>query len=314
MNNRIAKFDDLVPSSLPFVEGKLEGHKNRKNFSIVGPGVAEDSKQFVKISMSHGYNLGAVIAEPKNGSGLHSHTTAEVFLIYSGKWRFYWGSEGKDEIILNAGDIISMPTNMFRAFENVGKEEGLIFVVLGEDDPGTVTWVPKILRKAKETGMALLDDNSLIDLSVKKIPEGKKILEPISNDELKKFNNYKVNDLKKYILKFENRSTYENNLGNGINLIQVLGEKFLDKSITPVINQDTGFNLTILKAKKGILKDLIFDKPSILFSQKGLWNIEIQNSTIKLNSKDTFSIPINTKFNISIDENENSYLNCVNKL
>ena len=314
MNNRIAKFDDLVPSSLPFVEGKLEGHKNRKNFSIVGPGVAEDSKQFVKISMSHGYNLGAVIAEPKNGSGLHSHTTAEVFLIYSGKWRFYWGSEGKDEIILNAGDIISMPTNMFRAFENVGKEEGLIFVVLGEDDPGTVTWVPKILRKAKETGMALLDDNSLIDLSVKKIPEGKKILEPISNDELKKFNNYKVNDLKKYILKFENRSTYENNLANGINLIQVLGKQFLDKNLTPVINQDTGFNLSILKAKKGILKDLIFDKPSILFSQKGLWNIQIQNSTIKLNSKDTFSIPINTKFNISIDENENSYLNCVSQI
>jgi quercetin dioxygenase-like cupin family protein len=314
MNNRIAKFDDLVPSSLPFVEGKLEGHKNRKNFSIVGPGVAEDSKQFVKISMSHGYNLGAVIAEPKNGSGLHSHTTAEVFLIYSGKWRFYWGSEGKDEIILNAGDIISMPTNMFRAFENVGKEEGLIFVVLGEDDPGTVTWVPKILRKAKETGMALLDDNSLIDLSVKKIPEGKKILEPISNDELKKFNNYKVNDLKKYILKFENRSTYENNLGNGINLIQVLGKQFLDKNLTPVINQDTGFNLSILKAKKGILKDLIFDKPTILFSQKGLWNIQIQNSTIKLNSKDTFSIPINTKFNISIDENENSYLNCVSQI
>ena len=276
MNNRIAKFDDLVPSSLPFVEGKLEGHKNRKNFSIVGPGVAEDSKQFVKISMSHGYNLGAVIAEPKNGSGLHSHTTAEVFLIYSGKWRFYWGSEGKDEIILNAGDIISMPTNMFRAFENVGKEEGLIFVVLGEDDPGTVTWVPKILRKAKETGMALLDDNSLIDLSVKKIPEGKKILEPISNDELKKFNNYKVNDLKKYILKFENRSTYENNLGNGINLIQVLGKQFLEKNLTPVINQDTGFNLSILKAKKGILKDLIFEKPTILFSQKGLWNIQIQ--------------------------------------
>ena len=107
---------------------------------------------------------------------------------------------------------------------------------------------------------------------------------------------------------------YENNLGNGINLIQVLGKQFLDKSLTPVINQDAGFNLSILKAKKGILKDLIFNKPTILFSQKGLWNIEIQNSTIKLNSKDTFSIPINTKLNISIDENENSYLNCVSQI
>tara|TARA_B100001996_G_scaffold94940_1_gene71095 strand:+ start:19 stop:963 length:945 start_codon:yes stop_codon:yes gene_type:complete len=314
MNNRIAKFDDLVPSSLPFVEGKLEGHKERKNFSIVGPGVAEDSKQFIKISMAHGYNLGAVIAKPKNGSGLHSHTTAEVFLIYSGSWRFYWGAQGKEEIILKAGDIISMPTNMFRAFENVGKEEGLIFVVLGGDDPGIITWVPNVLKKAKETGMALLDDNSLIDLTTNKIPEGKKLLEPISNDELKKFNNYTSNELKKFISKFEKRSKYENNLDNGISLIQMLGKQFMDKSFTPVINQDTGFNLSILRAKKGSLNDLIFNKPTILFSQKGLWNIQIQNSNIRLNSKDTFSVPIDTKFNISIDENEDAYLNCVSQI
>ena len=314
MNNRIAKFDDLVPSSLPFVEGKLEGHKERKNFSIVGPGVAEDSKQFIKISMAHGYNLGAVIAKPKNGSGLHSHTTAEVFLIYSGSWRFYWGAQGKEEIILKAGDIISMPTNMFRAFENVGKEEGLIFVVLGGDDPGIITWVPNVLKKAKETGMALLEDNSLIDLTTNKIPEGKKLLEPISNDELKKFNNYTLNELKKFISKFEKRSKYENNLDNGISLIQMLGRQFMDKSFTPVINQDTGFNLSILRAKKGSLNDLIFNKPTILFSQKGLWNIQIQNSNIRLNSKDTFSVPIDTKINISIDENEDAYLNCVSQI
>ena len=264
--------------------------------------------------MAHGYNLGAVIAKPQNGSGLHSHTTAEVFLIYSGSWRFYWGAEGKDEIVLNAGDIISMPTNMFRAFKNVGKEDGLIFVVLGGDDPGIITWVPDVLMKAKKSGMALLDDNSLIDLSENKIPEGKKILEPISNDEIKKFDNYKLNDLKKFVSKFENRSIYENNLGNGIDLIQILGKQFVDKSFTPVIDQNTGFNLSILKAKKGSLKDLIFNKPTILFSQKGSWNIEIQNSNIKLNLKDTFSIPINTKLNISIDGNEDSYLNCVSKI
>ena len=266
------------------------------------------------ISMAHGYNLGAVIAKPQNGSGLHSHTTAEVFLIYSGSWRFYWGAEGKDEIVLNAGDIISMPTNMFRAFKNVGKEDGLIFVVLGGDDPGIITWVPDVLMKAKKSGMALLDDNSLIDLSENKMPEGKKILEPISNDEIKKFDNYKLNDLKKFVSKFENRSIYENNLGNGIDLIQILGKQFVDKSFTPVIDQNTGFNLSILKAKKGSLKDLIFNKPTILFSQKGSWNIEIQNSNIKLNLKDTFSIPINTKLNISIDGNEDSYLNCVSKI
>ena len=150
MIERIAKFNELIPSTLPFVEGRLEGHKERKNYSIVGPGVAEDSEQSVKISKAHGYNLGAVSANPKNGSGLHSHTTAEVFLIYSGKWRFYWGANGKNEIILGKGDIISMPTNMFRGFENAGDEEGLIFVVLGNDDPGIITWVQKFLLTQKK--------------------------------------------------------------------------------------------------------------------------------------------------------------------
>ena len=112
MNNRIAKFEDLIPSTLPFVEGKLEGHKDRKNYSIVGPGVAEDTGQSVKIAMPHSFNLGAVSAMPKNGSGLHSHTTAEVFLIYSGKWKFYWGANGKDQTILSAGDIISPALNI----------------------------------------------------------------------------------------------------------------------------------------------------------------------------------------------------------
>ena len=205
MNNRLAKFEDLGPSTLPFVEGKLEGHKERKNYSIVGPGVAEDSKQFVKIPMPHSFNLGAVSAMPKNGSGLHSHTTAEVFIIYSGKWKFYWGAEGKDETILSAGDIISMPTNMFRAFENAGDEEGLIFVVLGGDDPGIITWVPSVLEKAKQTGMALLNDNSLIDLSINDIPKNKSLLEPISSEEIKKFDNYKLNELEKYICKFSDR-------------------------------------------------------------------------------------------------------------
>ena len=195
MINRLAKFNDLIPSSLPFVEGRLEGHRELKNYTIIGRGVAEDSRQSVKIQSLHGYNLGAVSAMPKNGSGLHSHTTAEVFIIYSGKWRFYWGADGKNETILNKGDIISMPTNMFRAFENYGDEESLMFVVLGGDDPGIITWVPEILNRAKETGMALLDDNSLIDLRKNEIPNGRKIIEPISLSELDKFDNYLPTEL-----------------------------------------------------------------------------------------------------------------------
>jgi Cupin domain. len=292
----------------------LEGHKERKNYSIVGPGVAEDSKQFVKIAMPHSFNLGAVSALPKNGSSLHSHTTAEVFIIYSGKWRFYWGAEGKDEIILGSGDIISMPTNMFRGFENAGNQEGLIFVVLGGDDPGIITWVPSVLEKAKQTGMALLNDNSLIDLSKNDIPKNKSLLEPISSEEIKKFDNYKLNELEKFICKFSDRINYENRINENFDLIQVLGNSFQDKKFNPVINQNTGFNLSILKAKRGKLENLKFSKPAIMFSQKGNWQINIDDFEIKLNYKDTISIPINTKSSIEVNENEEKFINCVTQI
>ena len=313
MTERIARFNELTPSTLPFVEGRIEGHKERKNYSIVGPGVAEDSQQSVKISEPHGYNLGAVSANPKNGSGLHSHTTAEVFLIYSGNWRFYWGADGRNEIILSKGDIISMPTNMFRGFENAGKEEGLIFVVLGNDDPGIITWVPNVLIKAKETGLALLDDNSLVDLKESEIPPNRKLLEPITNEMLQKFDNYQIHEIEKFICRFKNQTNHEIDLHNGIKLIQVIGSDFSTNKYDHLINHNTGFNLSILKAKKGLIEDLIFDKPTILFSQKGTWKVKIEKDEFNINSKDTFSLPLNTKVSISIDNNEECFLNCVSK-
>ena len=313
MTERIARFNELTPSTLPFVEGRIEGHKERKNYSIVGPGVAEDSQQSVKISKPHGYNLGAVSANPKNGSGLHSHTTAEVFLIYSGSWRFYWGADGANEIILGKGDIISMPTNMFRGFENAGDEEGLIFVVLGNDDPGIITWVPDVLIKARETGLALLDDNSLIDLKENKVPSNRKLLEPITKETLQRFDDYEINEIENFICKYKNQINHEINLNNGIKLIQVIGNSFSNKNYKAIIDHDTGFNLSILKSKQGLIEDLVFDKPTILFSQKGNWKVKIEEDEFNISSKDTFSLPLNTKVSVSIDNNEDCFLNCVSK-
>ena len=314
MNLKLAKFSDLVPSKLPFVEGKLEGHKNRKNYSIVGPGVAEDISQSIKISTPHSFNLGAVSAMPRNGSGLHSHTTAEVFIIFSGKWRFYWGNEGKDETILGAGDIISMPTNMFRGFENAGDQEGTMFVVLGGDDPGIITWLPSVLEKAKTTGMALLNDNTLIDLSKNNIPKDKTLLSPISSEEIKKFDNYNLSEIEKFICKFSKRTNHEVKLNENFKITQIIGNHFQNKTFSPIINQNTGFNLSILKSKKGKINNLKFSKPTVMFSQIGSWQIQIDDFEVNLNAKDTISIPINSNINVSIDNEHESLLNCVTQI
>ena len=55
-------------------------------------------------------------------------------------------------------------------------------------------------------------------------------------------------------------------------------------------------------------------KIQILFSQKGLWTLEIGNDVFKINSKDTFSVPLNTKINISVEYTQDCYLNCVSKI
>ena len=165
ITTRLAKFEDLVPSTIPFVEGKLKGHQDRKNYSVIGPGVSEDAKQNVKIAEAHGFNIGAVSAAPMNGSGLHSHTTAEVFIIHSGAWRFYWGVDGTEgEVILYKGDVASFPTNMFRGFENIGTDYSMIMAILGGDDAGGgVVWAPQVIEEAKEHGLILGENGVLYD-------------------------------------------------------------------------------------------------------------------------------------------------------
>ena len=92
-----------------------------------------------------------------------------------------------------------------------------------------------------------------------------------------------------------------------------IGNNFSNKTYKPLVGHNTGFNLSILKAKKGLIQNLIFNKPTVLFSQKGNWVIKIEEEVFNINSKDTFSIPLNTKITISVNNSEDCFLNCVSK-
>lgn len=302
IDSRLAKFSELVPSKIPFVEGKLKGHQDRLNYSIVGPGVSEDSKQNVKIAEAHGFNIGAVSAAPMNGSGLHSHTTAEVFLIFSGSWRFYWGSDGKEgEVILHKGDVASFPTNMFRGFQNVSNEQALMFVVLGENDPGVITWTPSLLKKAKDTGMVLLDDNSLIDLDKNQIPDGKKIIEPLKDNELEQFDHYTSEEIEQYVVRKndENKLIEDDNHFNSNSIINYLDDfNIHEKIISPHINHKTGFGLTLLKGDKAHIHSYSLEDSEVFLCLDGEWEVSCDDHKIILGSRDAFSPPKNSQRSI----------------
>ena len=68
------------------------------------------------------------------------------------------------------GDIINIPTGIFRGFENVGVDYGMIMAVLGGDDAGGgVIWAPQVIEEAKEHGLILSNKGKLYDTKKVKI-------------------------------------------------------------------------------------------------------------------------------------------------
>ncbi|MFO6448881.1 cupin domain-containing protein [Erythrobacter sp. NE805] len=162
--SRIVRYADLVPCRDAFIDTRSPGSDRKENFTIIGPGVAENPNQHVHISEPHGFNIGGARQPPRCLNSQHSHETVEVFYVHSGRWRFMTGERGTDgEVFMGPGDLISIPTRLFRGFENVGTEEGFLWAVLGGDDAGHVLWAPYVFDMARDYGLVLLEDGMLID-------------------------------------------------------------------------------------------------------------------------------------------------------
>ena len=162
--DRVVRYADLEPCYDAFVDCRTPGSEAKENFTIIGPGVSENPAQHVHIAEPHGFNIGGARQPPGCVNSQHSHNTAEVFVVHSGTWRFDLGEHGDDaQIVLYPGDTISLPTGMFRGFTNVGEDTGFLWAVLGGDNPGRVLWAPKVFEMAKDFGLVLLENGSLVN-------------------------------------------------------------------------------------------------------------------------------------------------------
>ena len=113
----------LCHAGRPLSDAHTPGSDRKENFTIIGGGVSESADQHVHIADTPGFNIGAAGQPPKCRNSLHAHRTAEVFFVLSGRWRFFWGATGRDgEVVLEEGDVINIPTGIFRGFENIGTD------------------------------------------------------------------------------------------------------------------------------------------------------------------------------------------------
>jgi quercetin dioxygenase-like cupin family protein len=174
LTNRLVRYSELKPCMTAFIDTRSPGSDRKENFTIIGPGVAENPEQHVHIGIPHGFNIGGARQPPGCLNSQHSHLTNEVFVVHDGRWAFRSGVDARDgEVMLEAGDVISLPTDVFRGFENVGEGKAFLYAILGEDDPGRVLWAPQVFDLARDHGLILMQDGSLVDtLAGETPPEG----------------------------------------------------------------------------------------------------------------------------------------------
>lgn len=199
MPSRIVRYSDLRPCYDAFIDTRSPGSDKKENFTIIGPGVSENPNQYVHIAEPHGFNIGGARQPPGCVNSQHSHDTAEVFLVHSGTWSFDMGEDGTDATItLRPGDLISIPTQAFRGFKNIGEDIGYLWAVLGQDNPGKVLWAPDVFDMAKNYGLVLLESGLLIDTAKgETIPAGSKVMAITSSEQiaaLQTFSNANLRD------------------------------------------------------------------------------------------------------------------------
>jgi mannose-6-phosphate isomerase-like protein (cupin superfamily) len=190
METRIVRYGDLRPCRTAFIDAHTPGSNQKENFTIIGAGVSENPEQHVHILDRPGFNIGAAGQPPKCRNSLHSHRTAEVFFALKGRWRFFWGRWGKaGEVILEEGDIINIPTGIFRAFENVGTDYGMAMAILGGNDAGGgVIWAPQVITDAKDFGLVLGKNGKIYDTNKdQKLPDGVPPMPLLTDEELQAF-------------------------------------------------------------------------------------------------------------------------------
>lgn len=162
MESRVARLKTMVPSKVAYVDTVLPGYE-REAFNVIGNGVTENKDLVPAIPGDGGFNVTYIRSKPGARGALHAHPTVEVFIPLSGKWAVIWNDDadfGKtdNELVLEHGDVISVPPGVMRCFKNVGDTEAVLLVIFGLDqstnDGGRVMWPKEVLEAAATFGVA----------------------------------------------------------------------------------------------------------------------------------------------------------------
>jgi mannose-6-phosphate isomerase-like protein (cupin superfamily) len=283
METRIVRYGDLRPCKTAFIDAHTPGSNQKENFTIIGGGVSESPDQHVHIRDTPGFNIGAAGQPPKCRNSLHSHRTAEVFFVLKGRWRFFWGRWGNaGEVVLEEGDIINIPTGIFRGFENIGTDYGMIMAILGGDDAGGgVIWAPQVITDAKDHGLLLGKNGKLYDSKQgQSLPDGVPPMPLLTDEELTAFPEPTTREvLPNHVARYWDLYALADRQP-----VQVIGKN-------GVLRDRPGFEVGFLTRGSASEELHSHDRPSVLMPMRGHWRLTWEGGEATLNPGDTCLVP-----------------------
>ena len=299
---RHVKRSDYVSCTVAFIDCKKPGSHLKENYSIIGPGVTSSSDQVINLPEAHGFNIGAAAMPNGITNNLHIHFTAEVFIVYRGEWTFRWGSNGENTIVGREGDIVSVPTWMFRGFTNTGPDDGWLFTVLGGDNTGGVIFHPDIIREAADYGLYISRDNMLIDTSRgDPVPAPDQTIPPMPASEVAKLRHVTPDAMRKRVVARDDRDFRPGFIdrdlpGCGAELAPVIGAGLTQNRdhAAPITNPH-GFSVEWLRLAPGArVSPFVLDDKMVLILREGAMRLHLNDGgdvTVDLAPWDTFSVP-----------------------
>ncbi len=300
MDGRLIRYADLKGLRNAFIDARSPGSDRKENFTIIGPGVSENPAQVVHLPEPHGFNIGGARQPGGCVNSQHSHLTAEVIIVHSGKWRLLYGAD-KDEgsLDIEPGDVASMPTHMFRGFEKRDEGTGFLFFVLGGDDPGKVVWAPAVFKMAEDFGLKLLKGGKLIDTTLgETVPAGAELEQPPSAALLQKL---KAPPKDKMAQCFASGKALKGNPKSplaregveeaGVIVPVATGDGFQPG---PIVGWwEHGFNVRQLTMQTGAAVPLhARAEQEVIFVQDGTLDVSWTGGRILMGAGDTLSVPV----------------------
>ncbi|MEY1554416.1 hypothetical protein AB3Y40_02180 [Yoonia sp. R2331] len=298
---RHIKREEYVSCTVAFIDCKKPGSDTKENYSIIGPGVTSSDDQVINLPEAHGFNIGAAAMPHGITNNLHIHFTAEVFIVQAGEWTFRWGSNGENEIKGTKGDIVSVPTWIFRGFTNAGPDDGWLFTILGGDNTGGVIFHPEIIREAADYGLYISSENRLIDTSRgDEVPPESGRIPPMPDEDVAALRNVSRNEMLSRIVTADARDFRpafidQASPNGGAEIAPVIGFGMTQNRdhAAPITNPH-GFSVEWLRIAPGqSVGPFLLDEKMVLMMHEGQARLDYVNggASVTLNAWDTYSVP-----------------------